>query len=110
MSWAFHWFQKRSPRINDLQTQSIEDYSIQLLGLPKDLVSEKELKTLLEKELNMSGKIHGVSICYDLLSLSEEDQERIRDMIENVVEYDDLRNGWCPENLSRPVEDLEKCM
>lgn len=109
-SWAFHYYQKWCKVKYDQDTQSSEDYSLELRGVPPMMMSEKKLKSILEKELNMEGKIHGVCICYDVLSLPEEDQERLKCMVEHVVEYDDLFAKWYPEHLLHPRNQYEEAM
>lgn len=109
-SWAFHCYQKWCRVKYDQVTQSSEDYSLVLKGVSPMMMSERKLKAVLEKELNMEGQIHGVCICYDVLGLPEEDQERIKRMIEHVVEYDDLFAKWYPEHLLHPRNQYEEEM
>mmetsp|Transcript_45543 Transcript_45543/g.97653 ORF Transcript_45543/g.97653 Transcript_45543/m.97653 type:complete len:1025 (+) Transcript_45543:55-3129(+) len=106
MSWAFHYYQSEFTSEFDRKTHSAEDYTLQLTGLPDCCVSERALKLLLEEELRMHGKLQGVSICYDLLQLEEEDREHIEEMLETLTEYDTWKNGWCSKDLC--IEDLDR--
>ncbi|CAE8586333.1 unnamed protein product [Polarella glacialis] len=111
LSWAFHWYQKQSVRKYDNEHQTAEDYTVMLTDLPKDMMSERRLKEVLEKELVcLHGEIHGVSICYDMKHISTESQERLESMLERIVEWDDLRNEWCPGHLGTPEDELAASM
>lgn len=103
-SWCFHLWQKQFIESYDKSTASAEDYSLRLEGLPPHATSEKELKSILERELRMEGKVYGVAICYDALPF----KERLEEMIEHVVEWDSVVNGWCQEDYATPIEELER--
>ncbi|CAE8614232.1 unnamed protein product, partial [Polarella glacialis] len=111
LSWAFHRYQKQSVRKYDDEHQTAEDYTVMLTDLPKDMMSERRLKEVLEKELVcLQGEIHGVNICYDMKHLSPESQEKLESMLERIVEWDDLRNEWCPCHLGTPEDELAASM
>lgn len=104
------YFQQRQYMIHyDKTTLTAEDYTLRLNNVPPTMTSEKELKHVLEHKLNMHGCIHGVSIAYDIRAVPGGD-ERVQDMIENLVEYDDVMNGWCPEALARDRAELEEAV
>jgi len=100
-SWGFHYYQSTFISNYDRATHSAEDYTLRLTGVPENYTSERRLKHLLERELRMDGKIHGVCICYDI----NDRQERLEEMLENMTEYDTWQNQWCPRNFCIP--DLE---
>jgi len=104
LSWGFARYQKYVVRRYDLSTASMEDYTVKLKNLPKNLTSESELMRVLERKLDMEGKIHGVSIVYDIQSAGS--AEKVKDMIEHLVEYDDLETNWCIEQESTSREQL----
>lgn len=98
MSLCFHYYQAWFMGSYDRHLHSAEDYTLQLTNVPENFTSERRLKRLLEEELRMHEKIHGVCICYNFLSLPEHDKEEIEEMLENMTEHDTWKNGWCPEN------------
>ena len=56
----------------------------------------------------MHGRIHGVCICYNILALPE--PRHVEEMLHRLVEWDDVRNGWCDESLATPKEELKEKM
>mmetsp|Transcript_6658 Transcript_6658/g.11841 ORF Transcript_6658/g.11841 Transcript_6658/m.11841 type:complete len:686 (+) Transcript_6658:963-3020(+) len=63
-----------------------QDYTFLLTNLPKNITSEEQLKTELEKRLNLKDKLYGVSIVYDVKE--PEWEARISEMLDNLVRYD----------------------
>ncbi|CAJ1375202.1 unnamed protein product, partial [Effrenium voratum] len=110
LSWSFHYYQKTFQRNYDSQHQTADDYTLMLEGLPPDVTSEFQLHNHLEKELQMEGAIYGVCILYDLVHLPEEAMERLEEMLEHIIEWDDMKNGWVHSDFSVSLKDLEKDM
>eukprot|EP00928_Gymnodinium_smaydae_P007876 TRINITY_DN12815_c0_g2_i1.p1 TRINITY_DN12815_c0_g2~~TRINITY_DN12815_c0_g2_i1.p1 ORF type:complete len:1056 (-),score=243.01 TRINITY_DN12815_c0_g2_i1:85-3012(-) len=106
LSWAFAVFQfKVTMREFDRRANTFEDYSVKLKNLPRTLTSERRLQEIVEEKLQAQGKLHGVCLTYDVQTPKLE--ARLREMIENLVQMDDLDRGWCTPLYSRPREELE---
>jgi len=64
---------------------------MRLENVPSDITSELELHKAIEEKLFMDGKIHGVSIVYDIKGETEEEkkvEEAIKKMVNNLVVFD----------------------
>ena len=47
-------------------------------------------------------------IMYDLMHLSHENQEKLEEMLEHIIELDDLKNGWVKSDFSMTLKALEE--
>ena len=56
------------------------------------------------------GPLHGSTpgIMYDLMHLSHENQEKLEEMLEHIIELDDLKNGWVKSDFSMTLKALEE--
>eukprot|EP00435_Cladocopium_sp_Y103_P059516 s1118_g21.t1 len=108
LSLGFHYYQKNFQKQYDSSHQTADDYTLMLEGVPPECTSERRLHRFIEKELNMEGRIYGVCIMYDLMHLSHENQEKLEEMLEHIIELDDLKNGWVKSDFSMTLKALEE--
>jgi len=107
LSWGFHYYQKVYMRKYDAQHQTSDDYTLMLEDVPREVTSERALQERLEAELSIQGGIYGVCILYDLLHVPAEIRERIEAMLEHIIEWDDMCNGWAKQDFSVSKQQLK---
>lgn len=108
LSLGFHYYRKNFQKQYDSSHQTADDYTLMLEGVPAECTSERRLHRYIEKELNMEGRIYGVCIMYDLMHLSHENQEKLEEMLEHIIELDDVKNGWVKSDFSMTLKALEE--
>ena len=45
---------------------------------------------------------------YDLMHLSHENQEKLEEILEHIIELDDVKNGWVKSDFSMTLKALEE--
>lgn len=80
--------QRNFQKYFDIINSSMDDYTMMLSGLPRSYTSEREMKTMVEKDLACKGEVLGVSIAYDLSD--EAVRSSIWDLIEGRIVAEDV--------------------